>query len=109
MYAIRSYYDKYFVRDDNSQDSVWWSDSNTGKNDNHPISVEIWDHLKSLVTTQLSDKKIYVVDAFCGANKNSRLSVRFVTEVAWQAHFVNVITSYSIHYTKLYDYYSTES
>lgn len=88
IFTGRSPKDKYFVRDDNSQDSVWWSDSNTGKNDNHPISVEIWDHLKSLVTTQLSDKKIYVVDAFCGANKNSRLSVRFVTEVAWQAHFV---------------------
>lgn len=88
IFTGRSPKDKYIVRDENTKNTVWWSDSNTGKNDNHPISEEIWHHLKSVVTQQLSHKKLYIVDAFCGANKDSRLSVRFVTEVAWQAHFV---------------------
>ncbi len=88
IFTGRSPKDKYIVRDDNTKNTVWWSDSGTGRNDNHPITAEVWNHLKSIVAKQLSGKKLYVVDAFCGANRDSRLSVRFVTEVAWQAHFV---------------------
>ncbi|MFK3922437.1 phosphoenolpyruvate carboxykinase (ATP) [Serratia liquefaciens] len=84
----RSPKDKYIVRDDTTRDSVWWSDSGTGKNDNQPLSPEVWQHLKTLVGNQLSGKRLFVVDAFCGANADTRLKVRFITEVAWQAHFV---------------------
>ncbi|KHN53836.1 phosphoenolpyruvate carboxykinase (ATP) [Pectobacterium fontis] len=88
IFTGRSPKDKYIVRDDITRDTVWWSDQGKGKNDNHPLSQETWTHLKQLVTTQLSGKRLFIVDAFCGANPDSRLSVRFVTEVAWQAHFV---------------------
>lgn len=84
----RSPKDKYIVRDDTTRDTVWWSDSGTGKNDNQPLSAEVWQHLKTLVGNQLSGKRLFVVDAFCGANADTRLKVRFITEVAWQAHFV---------------------
>lgn len=84
----RSPKDKYIVRDDTTRDTVWWSDSGTGKNDNQPLSLEVWQHLKTLVGNQLSGKRLFVVDAFCGANADTRLKVRFITEVAWQAHFV---------------------
>lgn len=67
---------------------MWWADQGKGKNDNKPLSQETWSHLKGLVTEQLSGKRLFVVDTFCGANPDSRLRVRFVTEVAWQAHFV---------------------
>ncbi len=87
IFTGRSPKDKYIVRDDNTKNTVWWSDSGTGRNDNHPITAEVWNHLKSIVAKQLSGKKLYVVDAFCGANRDSRLSVRFVTEVAWQGRF----------------------
>ncbi|WP_077340045.1 phosphoenolpyruvate carboxykinase (ATP) [Pseudocolwellia agarivorans] len=86
IFTGRSPKDKYIVRDDVSRDTVWWSDQ--GKNDNHPMNQETWEHLKGLVTSQLTDKKLYVVDTYCGANKDTRLKVRFITEVAWQAHFV---------------------
>jgi phosphoenolpyruvate carboxykinase (ATP) len=82
----RSPKDKYLVRDDTTRDTVWWSDQ--GENDNKPIEPEIWQSLKKLVVTQLSDKRLFVVDTYCGANADSRLKVRFITEVAWQAHFV---------------------
>ncbi|MEQ9922170.1 phosphoenolpyruvate carboxykinase (ATP) [Pectobacterium brasiliense] len=88
IFTGRSPKDKYIVRDDVTRDTVWWSDQGKGKNDNHPLSQETWSHLKQLVTTQLSGKRLFIIDAFCGANPDSRLSVRFVTEVAWQAHFV---------------------
>ncbi|MDX5630769.1 MULTISPECIES: phosphoenolpyruvate carboxykinase (ATP) [unclassified Brenneria] len=88
IFTGRSPKDKYIVRDDVTRDSVWWSDQGKGKNDNHPLSQETWTHLKQLVTTQLSGKRLFIVDAFCGANPDSRLKVRFITEVAWQAHFV---------------------
>ncbi|KAA8996380.1 phosphoenolpyruvate carboxykinase (ATP) [Affinibrenneria salicis] len=88
IFTGRSPKDKYIVRDDVTRDSVWWSDQGKGKNDNHPISQEIWSHLKQQVAQQLSGKRLFVVDTFCGANADSRLKVRFVTEVAWQAHFV---------------------
>ncbi|MEQ8313023.1 MAG: phosphoenolpyruvate carboxykinase (ATP) [Gammaproteobacteria bacterium] len=82
----RSPKDKYLVKDDTTKDTVWWSDQ--GNNDNKPIGELVWNELKTLVTEQLSGKELYVVDAFCGANEDTRLSVRFITEVAWQAHFV---------------------
>ena len=88
IFTGRSPKDKYIVRDDLTRDTLWWSDQGKGKNDNHPISQETWSHFKSLVTTQLSGKRLFVVDAWCGANPETRLSVRFITEVAWQAHFV---------------------
>ena len=84
----RSPKDKYIVRDETTRDTLWWSDQGIGKNDNHPLSQETWDHLKSLVCQQLSDKRLFIIDAWCGANSDTRLAVRFVTEVAWQAHFV---------------------
>jgi len=86
VFTGRSPKDKYIVRDDVSRDTVWWSDQ--GKNDNKPMSQETWDHLKGLVTTQLTGKRLFVVDTYCGANDDTRLKVRFITEVAWQAHFV---------------------
>jgi phosphoenolpyruvate carboxykinase (ATP) len=82
----RSPKDKYLVRDDTTRDKIWWSDQ--GENDNKPIDSDTWNSLRQLVTEQLSGKKLFVVDTFCGANPESRLKVRFVTEVAWQAHFV---------------------
>ncbi|CAH0541871.1 phosphoenolpyruvate carboxykinase (ATP) [Vibrio marisflavi] len=86
IFTGRSPKDKYIVKDDTTRDTLWWSDQ--GKNDNKPISTEIWNDLKSLVTTQLSGKRLFVIDGYCGANPDSRLSVRIITEVAWQAHFV---------------------
>ena len=86
IFTGRSPKDKYIVRDDVSRDTVWWSDQ--GKNDNKPMSTETWTELKGLVTTQLSGKRLFVVDTYCGANDDTRLKVRFITEVAWQAHFV---------------------
>lgn len=88
IFTGRSPKDKYIVRDAITQDTVWWADQGKGKNDNNPLSQETWSHLKGLVTEQLSGKRLFVVDTFCGANADSRLQVRFVTEVAWQAHFV---------------------
>ncbi|MGB0835305.1 MAG: phosphoenolpyruvate carboxykinase (ATP) [Psychrobium sp.] len=86
IFTGRSPKDKYIVRDDVTRDTVWWSDQ--GKNDNKPMTPETWDSLKGLVSTQLSGKRLFVVDTFCGANEDTRLKVRFITEVAWQAHFV---------------------
>ncbi|MDH5354943.1 MAG: phosphoenolpyruvate carboxykinase (ATP) [Gammaproteobacteria bacterium] len=82
----RSPKDKYLVRDDTTRDTVWWSDQ--GENDNKPIEPEVWNSLKFRVVDQLSGKRLFVVDTFCGANPETQLKVRFVTEVAWQAHFV---------------------
>ena len=86
IFTGRSPKDKYIVRDDVTRDTVWWSDQ--GKNDNKPMTPETWTDLKGLVTGQLSGKRLFVVDTFCGADEATRLKVRFVTEVAWQAHFV---------------------
>lgn len=88
IFTGRSPKDKYIVRDDTTRDTLWWSDNGKGKNDNKPLTPETWQHLKGLVTQQLSGKRLFIIDAFCGANPDSRLSVRFITEVAWQAHFV---------------------
>ncbi len=87
IYTGRSPKDKFIVMDENSKDTVWWT-SDEFKNDNHPCSEETWAVLKDLAVKQLSDKKLYVVDVFCGANADSRMSIRFIMEVAWQAHFV---------------------
>ncbi|CAG9406522.1 phosphoenolpyruvate carboxykinase (ATP) [Providencia alcalifaciens] len=88
IFTGRSPKDKYIVRDDVTRDTVWWADQGKGKNDNKPMTQEVWSSLKHLVTEQLSGKRLFVVDAFCGANADTRLKVRFITEVAWQAHFV---------------------
>ncbi len=87
IYTGRSPKDKFIVEDDTSKDTVWWT-SDEYKNDNHKASKEAWDAVKEIAKKELSNKKLYVVDAFCGANKNTRMAVRFIVEVAWQAHFV---------------------
>ncbi len=87
IYTGRSPKDKYIVMDENSKDTVWWT-SDEYKNDNHPASVETWNVLKDLAVKELSNKRLFVVDAFCGANKDTRMAVRFIVEVAWQAHFI---------------------
>ena len=88
IFTGRSPKDKYIVRDETTRDNLWWSDNAKGSHGNQPLSTDTWQALKECVTDQLSGKRLFVIDAFCGANTNSRLSVRFVTEVAWQAHFV---------------------
>ena len=87
IYTGRSPKDKYIVMDENSKDTVWWTTEGY-PNDNHPMSEEVWAEVKKLAKDELSGKKLYVVDAFCGANKDTRMAIRFVMEVAWQAHFV---------------------
>ena len=87
VYTGRSPKDKFIVMDENSKDTVWWT-SDEFKNDNHPCSQETWKELKALAAKELSNKKLYVVDVFCGANKDTRMAIRFIMEVAWQAHFV---------------------
>ena len=83
----RSPKDKFIVEDENSRDTVWWT-SEGYPNDNHRATPEAWAALKKLAQEELSNKKLYVVDAFCGANKDTRMAVRFIVEVAWQAHFI---------------------
>ncbi len=87
IYTGRSPKDKYIVMDENSKDTVWWN-SPEYPNDNHVLSEENWKVLKGIALSELSNKRLFVVDAFCGANKDTRMAVRFIMEVAWQAHFV---------------------
>ena len=87
IFTGRSPKDKYIVYDDSSKEHVWWT-SDTAKNDNKPMTPETWKSLKALVTGELSGKRLFVIDAFCGASEHHRLAVRIITEVAWQAHFV---------------------
>ena len=87
IYTGRSPKDKFIVMDENSKDTVWWT-SDEYKNDNHPASQETWAAVKDLAIKELSNKRLFVVDAFCGANKDTRMAIRFIMEVAWQAHFV---------------------
>ena len=87
IYTGRSPKDKFFVMDKTSKDTVWWT-SEEYKNDNKPVSEATWAELKKIATAELCNKKLFVVDAFCGANAATRLKVRFIMEVAWQAHFV---------------------
>jgi len=87
IYTGRSPKDKYIVMDENSKDTVWWT-TDEYKNDNHPMSEEVWATVKDIAMKELSGKRLFVVDAFCGANADTRMAVRFIMEVAWQAHFV---------------------
>ncbi|MBR6381176.1 MAG: phosphoenolpyruvate carboxykinase (ATP), partial [Lachnospiraceae bacterium] len=87
VYTGRSPKDKYIVDDAKSHDTVWWTTPDY-PNDNHPMTEDTWAVVKKLAIEQLSGKRLFVVDAFCGANKDTRMAVRFIMEVAWQAHFV---------------------
>ena len=86
IYTGRSPKDKFIVKNDAAKE-VWWT-SDEFKNDNKPVTEEAWSQLKALAANELSNKRLFVVDLFCGANENTRLKIRFVMEVAWQAHFV---------------------
>ena len=87
IYTGRSPKDKYIVMDETSKDTVWWTTEGY-KNDNHPMTEETWAKVKEIAKKELSNKRLFVVDAFCGANADTRMAVRFIVEVAWQAHFV---------------------
>jgi phosphoenolpyruvate carboxykinase (ATP) len=87
IFTGRSPKDKYVVKEESSEKNIWWTNEIT-KNDNRPIDKKTWDHLKSISANQLSGKKLYVVDCYSGANPDTRINVRFIMEVAWQAHFV---------------------
>lgn len=87
IFTGRSPKDKFIVKDDTTRDTLWWT-SDHAKNDNKPITQEVWNEVKALVTQQLSGKRLFVVDGYCGANPDTRLKIRVITEVAWQAHFV---------------------
>ena len=87
VYTGRSPKDKFFVMDETTKDTIWWT-SPEYKNDNKPVTKKTWKELKKIAVEELSNKKLFVVDTFCGANENTRLKIRFIMEVAWQAHFV---------------------
>ena len=87
VYTGRSPKDKYIVMDENSKDTVWWTTPEY-KNDNHPMSEEVWATVKDIAVKELCGKRLFVVDAYCGANADTRMAIRFIMEVAWQAHFV---------------------
>ncbi|MGM9803705.1 MAG: phosphoenolpyruvate carboxykinase (ATP) [Muribaculaceae bacterium] len=87
IYTGRSPKDKYIVKDATSENTVWWTTEGY-KNDNHPMTEETWNTVKEIAKKELSNKRLFVVDAFCGANADTRMAVRFIVEVAWQAHFV---------------------
>ena len=87
IFTGRSPKDKYIVMDETSKNTVWWT-SEGYKNDNHPMTEETWAKVKEIAKKELSNKRLFVVDAFCGANADTRMAVRFIVEVAWQAHFV---------------------
>ncbi|MCA3939524.1 phosphoenolpyruvate carboxykinase (ATP) [Vibrio vulnificus] len=87
IFTGRSPKDKYIVKDATTEERMWWT-TDAVKNDNKPITQEVWNDLKQLVTNQLSGKRVFVIDGYCGANPDTRLSIRVITEVAWQAHFV---------------------
>ena len=87
IYTGRSPKDKYIVMDENSKDTVWWT-TDEYKNDNHPMSEDVWEKVKGIAVDELCNKRLFVVDAFCGANKDTCMSIRFIVEVAWQAHFI---------------------
>ena len=87
IYTGRSPKDKYIVMDENSKDTVWWTTEGY-KNDNHPMSEEVWAEVKNIAINELCNKRLFVVDGFCGTNPDTRMAIRFIMEVAWQAHFV---------------------
>ena len=88
IFTGRSPKDKYIVQESTSQDNIWWAGPKAKRSDNNPISPEIWEQLRETTLNQFHSKKLYVMDAFCGANENSRIKIRVITEVAWMAHFV---------------------
>ncbi len=88
IFTGRSPKDKYIVREPENENNVWWANPGRKSSDNKPISEEIWNSLKTISENQLSGKKLYVTDAFCGANENTRLKIRLVSEIAWASHFV---------------------
>ena len=88
VFTGRSPKDKYVVHDDITKDTVWWKSEMAKASDNKPIGKDIWNHCRNIAAKQLSGKRLFVVDCYCGANESSRLAVRFIMEVAWQAHFV---------------------
>jgi len=88
VFTGRSPKDKYVVYDEKTKDTVWWRSEKAKVSDNKPISQDTWNHCKNIAARQLSGKRLFIVDGICGANENSRLRVRFIMEVAWQAHFV---------------------
>ena len=106
VYTGRSPKDKFIVVDENSKDTVWWT-SDEYKNDNHPASQEAWEAVKEIAKKELSNKKLYVVDAFCGANKDTRMAIRFIVEVAWQAHFVTSQLLKNLRTSNLTSQYTT--
>lgn len=88
IFTGRSPKDKYVVADAKTKNTVWWKTDKSSVSDNKPVTPEIWNHCKSLAQKQLTGKRLFIVDCYCGANKNTRIKVRFIMEVAWQAHFV---------------------
>ena len=88
IFTGRSPMDKYIVRDDESENNIWWTSPERKSSDNKPISKEIWDDLLLTSQNQLNGKKLYITDAYCGANSNSRIRIRVISEVAWVSHFV---------------------
>ena len=88
IFTGRSPKDKYFVKEPENENNIWWANPGRKSSDNKSISQDVWKHLKSIASNQLSNKKLYVFDGFCGANKETRLNIRFIMEVAWQCHFV---------------------
>ena len=90
IYTGRSPKDKYIVMDENSKDTVWWT-SDEYKNDNHPASQEAWEAVKEIAKKELSDKRLFVVDAFCGANIDTSMALRMIVVVAWEEKFVKLM------------------
>ncbi len=88
IFTGRSPKDKYIVLDETTKDNIWWASPQAKRSDNNPINQEIWNDLKKTTLNQFQGKRLYVMDAFCGANENSRMKIRVITEVAWMAHFV---------------------
>lgn len=88
IFTGRSPKDKYVVLDEKTKDTVWWKSDKAKVSDNKPITQEVWQHCKNISAKQLSGKRLFVVDCYSGANENTRINVRFIMEVAWQAHFV---------------------
>jgi len=88
VFTGRSPKDKYIVEEDENKDNIWWASPDRKGSDNKPVSEKVWNDLLDISVEQLSGKKLYVMDAFCGANENSRLKIRVITEIAWAAHFV---------------------
>ena len=88
IFTGRSPKDKYFVKEPENEQNIWWANPGRKSSDNKPISQDVWNHLKDIASNQLSNKKLYVFDGFCGANSDTQLKIRFIMEVAWQCHFV---------------------